>query len=194
MVGRLGYYTPFAMASSCVMPIGAGLTSTFNTNSGPHIWITYQIILGFGIGLGMQQASIAIMTVLQREDVPIGVSLVFFCQQLGGAIFISVGQNVFSAKLIHGLTRVVKDLDPDKVIRSGATNLRQLVPEESLQDVLVVYNDALRWVFIVAAVMAALSAIGSFAFEWRSVKDEQTPMSKVGDYESLLSGSISARD
>ncbi|THY96938.1 MFS general substrate transporter [Aureobasidium pullulans] len=194
MVGRFGYYTPFAMASSCSMPIGAGLISTFGTNSGPHIWITYQIILGFGIGLGMQQASIAVMTVLQPEDVPIGVSLIFFCQQLGGAIFISVGQNVFSARLVHGLTRVVKDLDPDKIIRSGATNLRKLVPKESLQDVLVVYNDALGWMFIVATVMAALSAIGSFAFEWRSVKDEQRPMSKVGDDESLSSGSISARD
>lgn len=110
------------------------------------------------------------------------------------------------AAVTHGLTGAVLCsspclqyssllfLDPDKVIRSGATNLRQLVPKESLQDVLVVYNDALRWVFIVAAVMAALSAIGSFAFEWRSVKDEQRPMSKDGDDESLLSQSTGERD
>lgn len=42
--------------------------------------------------------------------------------------------------------------------------------------------------------MAALSAIGSFAFEWRSVKDEQRPMSKDGDDESLLSESTGERD
>ncbi|KNG83337.1 hypothetical protein ANOM_008396 [Aspergillus nomiae NRRL 13137] len=84
------------------MPIGTGLISTFQVDTHARIWIGYQIILGFGIGLGMQHAVIAVQTVLQPRDIPIGVSLVFFCQQLGCTIFVSVGQNVFNQKLIAG--------------------------------------------------------------------------------------------
>jgi MFS family permease len=170
LVGRLGYYTPFTMASSCLMPVGAGLISTFKVDTSSGMWIGYQIILGFGIGLGMQHAAIAVQTVLQPRDIPMGVSLVFFCQQLGGTIFVSVGQNVFNQKLIAGLTSVVDDLDPQTIINTGATNLRHIVPAADLHEVLVQYNDALRWVFIVGTVMSSLSALGSFALEWKSVK------------------------
>ena len=124
LVSRLGYYTPFTMASSCLISIGAGLISTFKVNTSTGMWIGYQIILGFGIGLGLQHGPIAVQTVLEPKDVPMGVSLVFFCQQLGGAIFVSVGQNVFDNKLIAGLTSVVKGLDPHTIVNTGATDLR----------------------------------------------------------------------
>ncbi|KAJ5951537.1 uncharacterized protein N7479_009950 [Penicillium vulpinum] len=173
LVGRLGYYTPFTMASSCLMPLGAGLISTWRVDTSVGIWIGYQIVLGFGIGLGMQHAAIAVQTVLQPRDIPVAVSLVFFWQQLGGAIFVSVGENVFGQKLIAGLTRVIDDFDPETIVNTGATDLRRIVPAKDLHAVLVEYNAALHWVFIVGTIMAALSALGAFAFEWKSVKGKQ---------------------
>jgi MFS family permease len=181
LVGRLGYYTPFTMASSCLISIGAGLISTFKVNTSTGMWIGYQIILGFGIGLGLQHGPIAVQTVLEPKDVPMGVSLVFFCQQLGGAIFVSVGQNVFDNKLIAGVTSVVEGLNPHTIVNTGATDLRDAVPATGLYEVLVAYNEALRWVFIVGVIMACLSALGSFTLEWRSVKDEQGPTLEDSD-------------
>ncbi|RAK79022.1 MDR family MFS transporter [Aspergillus fijiensis CBS 313.89] len=156
-----------------VRPTGAGLISTWHVDTSAGMWIGYQIILGFGIGLGMQHAAIAVQTVLQPRDIPVGVSLVFFCQQLGGAIFVSVGENVFDRKLIAGLTRVLDDLDPESIINTGATDLRSIVPAKDLHTVLVEYNTALHWVFIVGTIMAALSALGACALEWKSVKGKQ---------------------
>ncbi|KAJ5410692.1 uncharacterized protein N7487_005051 [Penicillium crustosum] len=173
VVGRLGYYTPFTIASSCLMPIGAGLISTWRVNTSSGMWIGYQIILGFGIGLGMQHAAIAVQTVLEPRDIPVGVSLVFFCQQLGGAIFVSVGENIFSQKLLAGLTRAIDDFDPETIVNTGATNLRSIVPPKDLHAVLVEYNVALHWVFIVGTITAALSALGAFALEWKSVKGKR---------------------
>ncbi|KAK2024182.1 major facilitator superfamily transporter [Colletotrichum zoysiae] len=173
LVGRLGYYTPFTMLSSVLMPLGAGLLSTFKVNTGSGSWIGFQIILGFGIGLGLQHGPIAVQTVLQRKHVPMAVSLVFFCQQLGGAIFVSVGQNVLNSKLIEGLTDAIKDLDPQTIVNTGATALRDVLPAADLPIVLVKYNEAIRWVFIVGAVTASLSALGSFTLEWKSVKGDE---------------------
>ncbi|EME84699.1 uncharacterized protein MYCFIDRAFT_152920 [Pseudocercospora fijiensis CIRAD86] len=175
MVGRIGYYTPFAMAASVVMPIGAGLITTWKTSSDSGAWIGYQVLMGLGVGVGMQQGAMAAQTVLSRKDVPTGVSLMFLMQQLGGAIFVSVGQNVFQSSLISGLVRQVPELDPVTIVNTGATDIRKLVPEQDLPQTLVVYNHALRQVFIVGVILACLSCFGSFALEWRSVKGEQGP-------------------
>ncbi|KAJ5588578.1 MFS general substrate transporter [Penicillium hordei] len=155
------------------MPVGAGLISTWRVDTSSGIWIGYQIILGFRIGLGMQHATIAVPTVLEPRDIPVGFSLVFFCQQLGGAIFASVGENVFGQKTLAGLTRVIDDFDPETIVNTGATDLRRIVPVKDLHAVLVEYNSALHWVFIAGTFMAAFSALGAFALEWKSVKGKQ---------------------
>ncbi|GIZ44906.1 hypothetical protein CKM354_000809000 [Cercospora kikuchii] len=178
LIGRFGYYTPFAMAGSVLMPIGAGLMTTWNLSTTSGYWIGYQVLFGYGIGVGMQQGGMAAQTVLNKKDVPTGVSLMFFVQQLGGAIFVCVGQNVFNTSLINGLIRLVKDLDPMQIVNTGATEIRGIVPEGELEQVLVIYNGALRQVFIVGVIVAALSALGSFALEWRSVKGKQGPTEK----------------
>lgn len=184
LTARLGYYTPFAMASAVIMPIGAGLITTFDLHTSEGKWIGYQILLGFGIGLGMQQGQMASQTVLPRKDVPIGVSLIFFCQQLGGGIFVSVGQNAFSTSLISGLTGVLPDINPVSLVdNNGATSLRQTVPAQDLPTVLVAYNHALRQVFIVALCLACLASLGAFTLEFRSVKGKQGPTEK-GSNES----------
>lgn len=58
-VQRIGYYTPFMIANSCIMSIGAGRITTFAPATGHQNWIGYQAIYGFGLGLGMQQANLA---------------------------------------------------------------------------------------------------------------------------------------
>ncbi|KAF2163359.1 hypothetical protein M409DRAFT_68624 [Zasmidium cellare ATCC 36951] len=172
LVARIGYYTPFAMLSSVLMPIGAGLITTFNLHTSSAEWIGYQILIGLGIGAGMQQGTLGAQTVLARKDVPAGVAMMFFVQQLGGAIFVSVGQNSFDNHLVKGLRNLVPGFDPTK---TGATALRSQVPAGQLGAVLTVYNSAIRQVFVVAVVMACLSALGSFALEWRTVKGKQGP-------------------
>jgi MFS family permease len=169
LVSAVGYYTPFLIACSIIMAVGAGLMTTFKVNSRKAIWIGYQVIYGFGIGLGQQQAGLAAQTVLPTKDVPIGVSLKFFGQQLGGAIFVSVGQNVLSTKLVAGLASL-PNLDPQIIIGLGATELRKYVGADHLMEVLRVYNSALDSVFRVAMILACLSLAGAVLTQWKSVK------------------------
>lgn len=176
LVTYLGYYSPFMIGSSVLMAIGAGLLTTFETNTGHSKWIGYQAIFGIGVGMGMQQILIAVQTVLPPADVPTGTALVMFFQTLGGALFLSVGQNVFNNKLISGLQAVVPDLDPAIVTSTGATELKNVIGEQYLSGVLKAYNDALAKSFYVAVAMATLSIIGSLAVEWKSVKGKKIEM------------------
>ncbi|KAF4624131.1 hypothetical protein G7Y89_g14042 [Cudoniella acicularis] len=152
-IGVVGYYTQFMIIGTIFMSVGAGLLTTFDTQTTTAKWIGYQILFGFGLGLGMQMPSMAAQTVLKDSDVPIGASLMFFAQWLGGSIFISVGQNVLSSKLASGLS-AIPGFDPKYVIAYGATDFRKYVPEELIGVVLTVYNAALTKVFEVALILS----------------------------------------
>jgi hypothetical protein len=168
--GKIGYYTQFAYISALAMPIGAGLISTWKVDTGRGEWIGFQILYGFSLGLGMQQAQLAAQTVLKRVDVPTGMALVVFMQTLGGAVFISVGQNVLTSHLVGGMSRLVDGLDPAVIVNTGATDLRDLVPAEQLAAVLEVYSEALRRVFLISAGLASVTILGALGLEWKSVK------------------------
>lgn len=175
VTGRVGYYVPFMYASAIIMPIGCGIITMFNVSTGEGTWIGFQIVVGFGIGCGMQQAALAAQTVMAKKDVPTGVSLMFFTQMLAGAIFISVGQNVFDSKLVSGLVQLVHGLSPLEVVNTGATDLRKVVPANHLHEVLVAYNSAVRMPFIVATGTSSMAILGVLLVEWRSVKGKGGP-------------------
>ncbi|KAF2136239.1 uncharacterized protein K452DRAFT_362674 [Aplosporella prunicola CBS 121167] len=168
-VTRFGYYTPFLIASSIVASVGAGLITTFEPNTGHAKWIGYQVIFGFGLGLGMQQANVSVQCVLSRADVPTGTTLMFFANQLGAAVFLSVSQNIFTSQLVGGV-RELAGLDPRVVVRTGATDLRAAVAPADLPAVIEAYNRALIKAFIVGVAMCCLSFFGSVAVEWKSVR------------------------
>ena len=169
---NVGYYTPPLIFGTIIMSIGAGLLTTFDVHTGHSKWIGYQFIYGFGLGLGMQMPSMAAQTVLSKKDVPIGASLMFFAQWLGGSIFVSVGQNVLSNKLVSGL-RVIPEFNIMWITDTGATDLRKVVPAQSLDLVLRAYNYALVRVFDVAVALSCVAIFGAVAMEWRSVKAEK---------------------
>lgn len=169
LISRLGYYTPFMIASSILMPIGAGLISSFTVDSGRGEWIGYQVIYGFGLGLGMQQPMNAAQTVLGKQDLSIGASLMFFVRLLGGAIFISVAENLFTNQLISNLSKI-SGLNSAIIANAGALNIRAAVSAEDLPQVLIGYNNAVRSAFYVSLALSCMTIFGALAMEWRSVK------------------------
>ncbi|KAJ7617034.1 major facilitator superfamily domain-containing protein [Roridomyces roridus] len=172
----IGYYTPFMLLSSVFAAVGTGLITTLSTTSNHTRWLPFEIICGLGMGFGMQQPMLAAQAVLDIADVPTGTSVIMFSQTLGGALFISIAQNVFTNKLVQGIVDRVPSVDPNLVLGAGATALRTVVPTESFGAVLTVYNDALVSAFYVSVAMAALSLVGSLAIEWKSIKGKNIEM------------------
>ncbi|KAH8815363.1 DHA14-like major facilitator [Xylogone sp. PMI_703] len=176
LVSAFGYYTPLMIASSIIVSIGMGLTTTFKPDTGHAKWIGYQALTGIGLGLGMQQPMMAVQTVLDISKVPTGTSIIIFMQTLGGALFVSVGQNVFTNKLLEGLAKYVPTLDPSIVLSTGATSIQHSIEKQYLAGVTLAYNNALVKTFEVATAMAALSILGALTIEWNSVKGKKLEM------------------
>ncbi|CAK7204767.1 hypothetical protein SEUCBS139899_007527 [Sporothrix eucalyptigena] len=169
-VTAVGYYTPFMIAGSILMPIGYGLITTFAPGFPHSKWIGYQVIAGAGVGLGMQQPLMAVQTVLDIKDVPTGTSVIVFLQTLGGALFVSICQNIFSNKLTENIHKLVPSLDPEVVLAAGATGYQKVIPAADLTNVTLAYSEALTQTFVVSAALAAMTIIGSAAIEWKSMK------------------------
>lgn len=190
---RTGYYVPQMIASSIIMSVGAGMLTTWDVDTPRAKWIGYQVIYGFGIGLGMQQPNMAIQTVLPRKDIPTGTALVFFTQTLGGSLFVSVAQNIFASRLGHYL-RGIPGLDVPALFNAGATGLRELVRgSDILRVVLEAYNKALSKTFVVGAAVSCAGIVGALAMEWRTIRDGEgqgeTKKEKKPDAEEKVRGS-----
>ena len=169
LTGRTGYYVPQLIACSVIMSIGAGLISTFKVDTGHSTYIGYQILYGLGLGLGMQQSSMAAQTCLDKKDVTTGVALMFFFQGLGGAIWLSVGEVVFTNSLVRNL-QGVPGVTTELIVHTGATDLRTIVQPQYLDAVLVAYNRAIMDTIYIAVATAAISIISGLTMEWKNIK------------------------
>ena len=170
MTSKIGYYTPFLIVGICLLSIGTGLLNTVNIDTPIRDLIGFQILCGLGFGSTSQAPNFAAQTVLHRDDVSIGVSLMFFGTTLFGAIFVSIGQNLLDGRLAEGL-RGIANITPQEIENSGASGLLSIIPPEQHTAALQVYNAALRMCFRVAVIMSCIAITGGLAMEWRSVKN-----------------------
>jgi MFS family permease len=166
---KIGYYVPALLLSPILASTGAGLLSTLTPTSERSMWIGFQVLYGAGMGAGAQTANLAAQTCLRREDVAQGTALGFFMQQLGGAAFLAVGQNLFSSELVKSLSGIA-GLDTQTIINTGATDLKRVVSPDILGTVVNAYSHALTRVFVLSAALAAATMLGAVCLEWKDIR------------------------
>lgn len=143
---------------------------TLKVTSPARQWIGYQILAGFGVGSCVQIPFIAVQVVASQKDMPTANALVMFFNSLGGAISISIAQNIFVNSLKREIPKYAPGLDPQVVLGAGATYVREVVSEAQLPGVLVAYTNAIVSAFVLAIAMGGLAFLVSFRMEWKSVK------------------------
>lgn len=128
---------------------------------------------GIGVGIGAEQANVAVQAVLPREKISMGTSLTLFARLLGFALAVPIGQNVLQQALSDRLgVAVAAEVFGGGGVTDIRGNLERIfgagTPE--LQDALEGVNFALVQTFLVGLVMAAASFPFSLFVEWKSVK------------------------
>ncbi|KAI0405258.1 major facilitator superfamily domain-containing protein [Xylaria palmicola] len=181
LISRVGYYLPFAVLAGVGAAIGSGLISTWGPNTSTGMWIGYQIVYGIR-GCGIQLAIVAIQNALPAKQSQLGVSFLVFCQTLSAAVFVVVGNTIFTQSLIDGTRRFVPSVDPTDVLRAGgsADAIRSLVPPGSpeLAGLLKAFSRSFDTVCYLMIALTSISAIASFGMGWidtRPAKTQETP-------------------
>lgn len=174
VVSTTGQYMPLMFFGAIAATIGSGLISTLKADSGHPQWIGYQALYGIGAGAGLTQPMIAVQAAVTPTDAPSVTVIVVFMQTLGGAIFVSVAQNMFHNKLLSLLESLREEdgiqIDVSKVMAAGATTLRSIVSDDVLPKVLRAYSDAITYSFYIAVALSGVAILGALPMQWLSLK------------------------
>lgn len=158
---------------SAIFTVGAGMLYTLKVNSNTGKWVGYQLLSGFGAGAGVQIPFIAVQVVLSAKDMPTGNAIAIFFNSLGGAIAISIAQNVFSNGLYKNLPLYAPTVQPKLVIQSGATYLRKVISATNLPGVLKAYMAALTDAYVIPIAVGGIATVCACFVEWKSVKGKK---------------------
>jgi hypothetical protein len=176
LVGKLGYYLPWALASAIVASIGVGFFSTFSPATSTGVWIGLQLVSGFGRGMGMQMPILAVQATVKSSEISLGMSFLSFTQFLGMAIFLVAGNTIFNEKLKTGLIHYAPNVNPAAVIAAGATGYRHFVSPQDIPGVVMAYAKSVDAVFYLAAAAVASSFFTAWGMGWVDIRKKKTPV------------------
>lgn len=175
-ITALGPYNPPMWIGIIIFTVGSGMIYTLKVHSSPGIWIGYEILAGVGAGACVQIPFIAVQVVLDEKDMPVGNAVAIFFNTLGGAISVSIAQNIFSNKLLQEIPKYAPTANVLAIVGAGATHFREVVTPAQLPGVLVAYNKAITTAFILPIAVAGLAFLSSLLMEWKSVKGKKLQM------------------
>jgi MFS family permease len=173
LVGKFGYYWPFLVASPVFLGIGSGLLYSLNTTTSEAKIIGYQILAGIGVGLGMQNALIAIQVEFNDQPSLISqaTSMGTFGQFLGGTVGLGIAEPVFASELSKYLVQYAPNA-PANIVKESPTAIYTKIPADLIPGVVRAYADSLKIVFLVGVPVAGLGLLTSLFI--KNIKIEKT--------------------
>ena len=178
----VGICVPFMIGGSIVFCIASGLLTTLEVHSSTATWAGYELLAGTGFGSTLQIAVVAIQAALPAQDQPVsftfkkqsvpnltrqqvGSALFLFSNYMGGALGISIAENIFTSVLKEQLVVAAPSLDAAQVISAGATAIGTTVPPALLSAVLGAYNVAISRAFLLPTMTAAIGYLCTLGIE-----------------------------
>lgn len=169
----LGYYTPFMLFASTLMPIAAGLMTTWKLHTSLVKVFVFSGLTGFAIGISFLAPQSAVQAALPTVDAPLGLSVVIFGQHFGSALFVSIAQTIFTNQLSKNLQDLVPGLTTKSIENSGLTDLKFSIPASKRQEALSRLDKSLMQTWYLGVGLSCITMIGSLTMEWRSVKQKR---------------------
>lgn len=103
--------------------------------------------------------------------------MITFAQTLGAAVAIGMGQSVFENSLVNGIQAArLGDVSVQRVLHTGAMDLRKMFDGNDLDTVLRLYTHAIDQAFYVSVGFTTVSILGVLAIEWSSVRGRRAPV------------------
>lgn len=108
-------------------------------------------------------------------------ALAIFFNSLGGALSVSIAQNIFSNSLAQQIPKHTTGVDPQLIIGAGATHVREASPPGQLAGVLLAYNEAVTRALILPIAVGGLAFICSLFVSISNFTILSSPEKEVTD-------------
>ncbi|ELR03674.1 hypothetical protein GMDG_06317 [Pseudogymnoascus destructans 20631-21] len=170
LIQKLGYYLPWALSGTALDTIAYGLYSTLSPTTPVGNWIGYQILGGVGNGAAASSSYIAIQNTVPRASIPTAMAILILCQNLGAAVFLTMGQAIFSNSLTAAITRDAPGVSTKAVLAGGAREIQKLVSAEQLPAVLRAYGKAIDAVMYLGIGLGGLAFVCAWGLGWKDIR------------------------
>jgi hypothetical protein len=161
------------------------LISTLSPSSSIGKWIGYQVIIGFGRGLGLQMPFVAIQNTLPASMISISMSLLTFTQTLGGAVMLTCGETIFTNSLRETIPTYANGVNPEAIIAAGATGFRGIITNPTqLAGVLIAYSKSIDRVFYLAIGCSCACFFCAWGMGWKDIRKKSKTELQAGDVET----------
>ncbi|VUC30060.1 unnamed protein product [Clonostachys rosea] len=168
-----GHYGPFMLLASIIMPIAAGLVTTFEVDTSMVKLIMYTAMCGFAYGVGFSGPQNAVQTVLPADEIPLGISIMLFAQSFGPAVAVAIAQVIFTNQLWANLSGLVAGLTRAEMEKSGLSEIVSRVSSAETRQVLEGIDKSINQTWYLVVGLACATMIGTVLIEWRSVKSKR---------------------
>ncbi|KAJ7132708.1 ABC transporter [Mycena filopes] len=158
VVGKYGYYYPFFVMGAVILAIGAGLLYTLGTTTSSAKIAGFQILVGVGLGMGLQNTILATQVEFKDSPVLMGQanSMVTFAQLFGGTLGVGIAEPVFASQLNKYLLQFAPNA-PAAIVKESPTAIYDALAKDLIPGVVHSYTSALRIVFILGVPIAGIA-------------------------------------
>ncbi|PQE27250.1 MFS multidrug transporter protein [Rutstroemia sp. NJR-2017a WRK4] len=178
IVNRVGYTIPVALFASVLLSVGCGLFGTFSPSTPVGKWIGYQILYGVGRGLGIQMPILSVQKTVPPKQISLALALITFSQSFGAALFLSLGETIYSNSFGNLIHEYAPSVNVTEVIDAGATGFRSFVSGADLEGVLIAYAKSIDRVFYMAAGLAASCFVFAWGMGWKDLRKKKDEVTK----------------
>lgn len=166
IITKTGTAAAYLVASSFIVTISAGLLYTLDIGTSTGKWVGYQILAGFGYGMGLQIPVIIAQAFAEPTDIPPITAIIIFARTIGATFLIAAAQSGFQNQLVHKLGSTAPGVDRALVTSIGATELRSKFSGAELDGVLRAYAWGIKVAFAITIAACGLSALTSLCTTW----------------------------
>ena len=184
IISRTGIYKPFPIAGTAVMVIGLALLSTMTARTTRLEASAFMFVLGLGLGSVMQVLVLAVQNAVDYQDLGVATSGATLFRSIGGSVGTAVLGSIFSNRLSAELAAKL----PASVSRGLGGGISQAnpaaldrLPGPIHAAYITAFTNALGTVFVVAAVVAAVAFLLSWALPQRQLRDSIVAGSGIGE-------------
>jgi EmrB/QacA subfamily drug resistance transporter len=175
-ISRSGRYRPFPIAGTAIMVVGLFLLSTMDPQTTRVTASAFMFVLGLGLGLTMQVLVLAVQNAVDYKDLGVATSGATLFRSIGGSIGTAILGSIFSNRLAAELTSTLPRSGTGALGNVSSLNPAALkrLPVPIHDAYLTAFTNALSTVFIVAACVAAVAFLLSWALEQRPLRETIT--------------------
>jgi hypothetical protein len=103
------------------------------------------------------------------------MSVLMFAQTLSGAVWLTIADLIFSSGLKTLVPKYAPGSDPQTIINSGATGIRNVVSGQDLIAVLKAYYQSVDHVFYMTAALGACCILFVPGMGWKDIRKKASP-------------------